>query len=160
MRIGEIAVVGPNASAKREFIRNVSDEIVVQTDDLIFGRLRINNQLVVHLYGVNYSVENNSPLWDLVSQKLLGYVVLFNWSQQDSYIEVQKMVDSLSSIKQLPIVIAANVPGGAEILPPEFLEIKMNLQAHCEFTFCDVSNVDSVKKILVTLVDAVIEKIA
>jgi len=157
MRIGEIAIVGPHAPARREFIRGVSDEIAVQTDDLIFGRLRINKQLVVHLYGVNYDSRAASPSWDLVSQKLLGYVVLFNLHRPESYEEVQKLVDALSQVRNLPIVIAANVGGEGTSSP--FQEAGISLAADCQFRFCDAGNPQSARKTLISLVDAAIEKI-
>ena len=159
MRIGEIAVVGPHAPSRREFIRNACDEIVVQTDDLIFGRLTINNQLVVHLYGVNYTADKASPSWDLVSQKLLGYVVLFDFDRTDCYPQVQKLVDALAEVRDLPLVVAANLSQGSKNVSLEFLNIDINLAAHCDFTFCQAGNVNSVRETLVTLLDAVIEKV-
>lgn len=160
MRIGEIAIVGPHAPTKRDFIRNISDEVVIQTDDLIFGRLRVNNQLLLHLYGVNYVHGNHSPSWDLVSEKLLGYIILFNWERSEFYENVKTLVDDLTSKQSAPLVVAANVQDLNEAMPQEFMNIGINLASSCEFTFCDATSREGSKKALVILLDAILEKMA
>ena len=83
MRIGEIAIVGPGILPKQQFIKAVCDEIVVENNELVFGRLQINEQLVIHLYGLEFTDTEIKPSLDLVSKKLLGYVFLFDWGSHD-----------------------------------------------------------------------------
>lgn len=158
MRIGEIAIVGPGAHAREEFIRTVSDEIPLLTEDMVFGRLQINKQLMLHLYGVDYS--DQMPFsWDLISNKLLGYIVLFPWEQPDTYPSVLQMVDTLTSRYRIPIVIAANLSDNLNVMPAQVLKASFNLSDCGEFTFCTASEASSARHVLAVLIDAVIEKL-
>ncbi|MFQ5674688.1 MAG: hypothetical protein ACE5G1_02225 [bacterium] len=158
MRIGEIAIVGPGTIAKHEFIRAVCDEIEIQTEDLIFGRLQINEQLSLHLYGLDIT-KDIKPSIDLVSKKLLGYVVLFNWTNPESYSEVVSTVESLTSRYRLPVVVAANLQNGVQEIPSQMLNIDINLSADGQFTFCRLSDPASVRNVLIMLINFVIHKL-
>lgn len=159
MRIGEIAIVGPGTRFKHEFIKAVCDEIVVQTEEFIFGRLKINSQLVVHLYGLDYSDKEIKPSWDLVSKKLLGYVVLFDWDNPDSHPKVKEIVDSLTSRYNIPVVLAANVQNSIKQIPVQLLNVDFSISECSEFTFCKISDPESAKNVLVILLNSVIEKL-
>lgn len=159
MRIGEIAIVGPGRQPKYEFIKTVCDEIVVGTDDLVFGTLKINEQLVVHLYGMAIGDKDIRPSLDLVSKKLLGYVFLFNWSSQESYSQVISTIDSLTSRYNLPVVIAANLKNGSPDIPEQMLNVDFTVSPEGQFTFCRVSDPESVRNVLVMLINSVINKV-
>lgn len=156
MRIGEIAVLGPGLNNKYEFIKVICDEVVVKTDKLIFGRLQINEQLIIHLYGLNLDAQKVNPAWDLVSKKLLGYVVLFNWNNPDSYSDAKSIVDTLAARYKIPIVIAANLQNGKSDIPPQLVNAELNLSPQAELMFCRLSDPASIKHVLVTLINSVI----
>ena len=159
MRIGEIAIVGPGIHPKQEFIKAICDEIVIENDELVFGRLQINEQLVIHLYGLEFTDKEIKPSLDLVSKKLLGYVFLFNWGSQASYSEVVSTIDSLTSRYNLPLVIAANLQNGSTEIPSQMLDVDFNISSEGQFTFCKLSDSESVKNVLVMLINSVINKI-
>lgn len=159
MRIGEIAIIGPGIRPMQEFIKTVCDEIVTENDELVFGRLQINEQLVIHLYGLRFTDKDIKPSLDLVSKKLLGYVFLFNWGSQDSYSAVVSTIDSLTSRYSLPLVIAANLPNGSTEIPSQMLNVDFNISSEGQFTFCKLSDSESVRNVLVMLINSVIDKI-
>ncbi len=159
MRIGEIAIVGPGILPKQQFIKAVCDEIVVENNDLVFGRLQINEQLVIHLYGLEFTDTEIKPSLDLVSKKLLGYVFLFNWGSQDSYSEVVSTIDSLTSRYNLPLVIAANLQNGSTEIPSQMLNVDFDISSEGQFTFCRLSDPESVRNVLVMLINSVIDKV-
>ncbi len=159
MRIGEIAIVGPGILSKKEFIKTVCDEIVVENDDLVFGRLQINEQLVIHLYGLEITDIEIRPSLDLVSKKLLGYVFLFNWGSQDEYSEVVSTIDSLTSRYNLPLVIAANLQKGSTEIPLQMLNVDFDISSEGQFTFFRLSDEESVRNVLVMLINSVIDKV-
>ena len=159
MRIGEIAIVGAGIRAKQHFIKAVCDEIVVENNDLVFGRLQINEQLVIHLYGLEFTNTEIKPSLDLVSKKLLGYVFLFNWGRQDSYSEVVSTIDSLTSRYNLPLVIAANLQNGSTEIPSQMLNVDFDISSEGQFTFCKLSDPESVRNVLVMLINSVIDKV-
>lgn len=159
MRIGEIAVVGPGIVPKKEFIKAVCDEVEVETENLIFGRLQINEQLSLHLYGLEFSEKDIKPSLDLVSKKLLGYVVLFNWDSSDSYSEVISTIDALTSRYNLPVVVAANLQNGITEIPSQIVNVDFDISAKGQFTFCKLSDPDSVRNVLVMLINSIIDKV-
>jgi len=159
MRIGEIAIVGRGIRPKQEFIKTVCDEIVIENDDLVFGRLQINEQLVIHLYGLEFTDKEIKPSLDLVSKKLLGYVFLFDWGSQDSYSEVVSTIDSLTSRYNLPLVIAANLQNGSTEIPSQMLNVDFDISSEGQFTFFKLSDSESVRNVLVMLINSIIDKI-
>ncbi|NIR52978.1 hypothetical protein GWO43_30570 [candidate division KSB1 bacterium] len=159
MRIGEIAIVGPDLKTKKSFINAVCDDVIVETENLIFGRLQINDELVIHLYGVDLSEKELNPSWDLVSRKLLGYIVLFNWSNPNSLADVTSTVDLLAARYDIPLVIAANLKNSQTSVPRELLNAEINLTRQGQFTFCKLSDPKSVKNVLITLINSVLDNL-
>lgn len=159
MRIGEIAIIGPEFENKQVFIKTVCNKIEIQNDALIFSRLPINSQLVVHLYGLNLSENNLNMTLDLISKKLLGYIVLFNWNIPDSYSSVKSMVDFITTRYNIPMVIAANLVNEANPVPKELLNVGFSIADHGHFTFCRISEPKSTKRVLITLINTVIERL-
>lgn len=78
MRIGEIVIIGPNANEKQRFLAALSDDLALTTPDFSFGRLTINNQLLLHLYGITLHPDAKPLSWDLLGAKMLGCIVLFS----------------------------------------------------------------------------------
>ena len=159
MRVAEIAIVARDLQTKKAFIEIICDEIETFAEDLIFGRLKINNQLAVHLYGLAFTDKATRPSWDLVSQKLLGYIVLFNWDKPESYSTVRSTIDNLSTRYNLPMVVAANLQNGSTRVPKQLVNVEFNLSDASEFTFFNLSEPKSVKEVLVNLIDSVLERI-
>jgi signal recognition particle receptor subunit beta len=158
MRIGEIAIVGPNNEEKRLFIQSVCDKVELATDNITFGRLLINDQLMLHLYGVAVQPSSQPVAWDLLARKMLGYIVLFPWNDSESFERVKPILDHLTSRYDAAMVVAAHVANGHQPVPREFYEGGIPLTAEGKFLFCDVRNPESVRKILLTLIDSLIEK--
>lgn len=158
MRIGEIAIVASGHEPKLEFIKAASDEIPIESIEFIFGRIMINNQLVVHLYGLN-SQRDDSVSLDVVSKKVLGYVILFNWDNEESLEQAKQIVDTLKVKKNVPVVIAANLNKNTIPIPQQLVNIDFNLSEFCDFTFYRTSDPASVKQVLVVLIDSVLEKL-
>jgi len=159
MRIGEIAVVSPHAPAMRDFIRNVCDEVEIQNDDFIFGSLTVSNQLLLHLYGVNDISETEGSSWELVSSKLLGYIILFNWQESDSIEKLKRLVDNLEYKQTIATIIVAHVESKVEAIPEELLNDEFKLSGACSLTFCNVTERESARQPLVILLDKLLAQI-
>lgn len=156
MRISEIAIFSPGLETNRRFVKAVCDEVVLETESMVFGRLQINNQLVLHLYGLKLADGQPNPSWDLVSKKLLGYVVLFNWNQAESLAAIKPLVDALSARYDVPMVVAATLQNGQHAIPEQIINVDFGLAKQNEFTFCKLSDAASIKKVLISLIDQVI----
>ncbi len=156
MRIGEIAIFSPGLETNRKFVEAVCDEVVLETESLVFGRVQINNQLVLHLYGLKLSDNQPNPSWDLVSKKLLGYVVLFNWNQNESLVAVKPFVDALTARYDIPLIVVATLQNGQHSIPEQIVNVDFGLAKQNQFTFCKLSDPASIKKVLISLIDQVI----
>ncbi len=155
MRVAEVAVVGPNGQTKHEFIRTACGAEPVQTGDLTYGCLQINEQLAVHLYGLK-KIEEKNPSWELIAKKLLGYIVLFDWDDVPAIEVVKSTVDAISLRHRIPIIIAANVKHPPTSIPVQLAAEKFDLAEQSKLTFCNVSDEHSSRNILVTLIDCVL----
>ena len=158
MRIAEIAIIGANSEEKRLFIQSLCSKLELDTEHITFGRFPINDQLVLHLYGI-VILPNAPPIaWDLISKKMLGYVVLYSWNDTEAFEQLKPVLDHLTSRSYAPLVVAANTPNGHQPVPQQIYEGGVSLTTEGKFMFCDVRKPASVRKILVALVDSLIDK--
>ncbi len=159
MRIGEIALLGPERENQYKFIRAACQQIEMQSSPLLFGRIFINKELVLHLYGLCVPENELNMSWDVIAKKLLGYIVLFNWEDLKSYERVKSTVDFLTRRYDMPLLIAANVSEEMLNLPMDIINQNIDLAPQCDFTFFNVENPKSVKQVLIKLLDSVIERV-
>ncbi|NUO80461.1 hypothetical protein HUU05_10325 [candidate division KSB1 bacterium] len=158
MRIAEIAVIAPQAEERKQFITAICSQLDVASEQLTVGRLAINDQLVLHLYGLATPAENQSQSWDLLSRKLLGYVVLFSWHDKVSFENIKPCLEQVTTRPETALVVAANV-GDTE--PPALQALSnksifVNQQG--KFTFYKQDEAESAKKVLLTLIDLLLER--
>jgi len=160
MRIGEIAILGPNNEEKRLFIQSVCQKIELANETITFGCLPINDQLVLHLYGV--ALEPGAPqvAWDLLAGKCLGYILLFPWQDAGSFERLKPVLDQLASRYEATMVVAAHVANGKAPVPPALYENGITVAAEGKFMFCDVRQPDSARKILLALIETLLDKMS
>ncbi len=157
MRIGEIAIVGPDIEARRAFVHSVADSIEVENEKLTFGQCRIDEQLLLHLYGISLNEDMGSVSWDLITPKLLGFVLLFRWGDAESFRKIQKLVDSLVLRYGATVVVAGHTEGSMPPLPQAF-DFGLPIDKHGAFIFCNAFDPMSVRKVLIALVDLIIDQ--
>ncbi|MDZ7269745.1 MAG: hypothetical protein ONB48_20815 [candidate division KSB1 bacterium] len=158
MRIGEIVVIGANANEKQRFLAALSDELALTTPDFSFGRLTINNQLLLHLYGITLHPEAGPLAWDLLGAKILGGIVLFSWQDLASFELVKPVIDQLTTHFRTAVVVAAHLD--KESMPDSelFRNGGITLTPDGRFTFCDVDDSESARRVLLSLIDLLIER--
>lgn len=160
MRIAEIAVLGPNHEEKRLFIQSACQKLELTNDHITFGRLPINDQLVLHLYGVGLQSEAEALTWDLLARKCLGYIVLFSWQDDESLERLKPLLDQLASRYDAAMVVAAHLANGKLAVPPALYEQGIAVTAEGKFMFCDVRQPASVRKILLALIESLLDKMS
>ena len=159
MRIAEVAVVGPHPEDERNFIKSISNSTYeIVNEHITFGRFEVNNQLAVHLYGITFEGTQDSNSLDLISKKILGFIVLFRWGSADSFRKAQKLVDYFIDAYDANIIATGH---SEEKLPsiPEVFDFGMKIDKQGSFTLCNVKDPVSSKKVLVSLVDDIIDKV-
>lgn len=159
MRIAEIAVVAQQAEARKKFIAAICHELEINGEQLMVGRLAVNDQLMLHLYGLAApNASENSSAWDLLTRKLLGYVVLFSWQEQASFEQIKPCLEQITARAATVLIVAANV-AEADLPALEALRGKnLLVNTQGKFTFYQEADTESIRKVLLTLIDLLLER--
>jgi uncharacterized protein len=115
-----------------------------------FGRITISERLVLYLFGVP-GQERFWFMWDELSYGALGAVVLA---------DVRRLRDCFPSVnyfetRGVPFVVAINCFDDAPRYDPEEVRIALDLDPDVPALLCDARKLDSVKRVLITLVGSI-----
>lgn len=159
MRIGEVAVISPQEDNTNIFIKSICTDVQNSNDNISIGRLKINEQLMLHFYGITIEKDVNSISWHLLSTKVLGFVVIFNWDNENSLEKITKILNFFSANYTTPLIIVANINDKNNIpLPFNVFEAKgINIESKSRFFFSEISNPSDSKKIITTIIDILLE---
>jgi signal recognition particle receptor subunit beta len=155
--VGAISEVRPllteetlsSASVGHDDLRGISGKTTT-TVALDFGRITISEQLVLYLFGVP-GQERFWFMWDELSYGALGAVVLA---------DVRRLSDCFPSVNYfetcgLPFIVAINSFDGAPQYDTGEVRVALDLDPDVPTVLCDARQLDSVKQVLITLVESV-----
>jgi uncharacterized protein len=116
-----------------------------------FGRISMGARLVLYLFGTP-GQDRFWFMWDDLSYGALGAVILA---------DTRRLSDCFPSVdyferRQLPFIVAINVFDGAAHYDVEDVRIALDLDPAVPALLCDARERDSVKKVLITLVQHVL----
>jgi signal recognition particle receptor subunit beta len=101
-------ITGPNGSGKSQFLHSLGDPSEIESDaGLEQRRLVIDPSLEVVLFCAADATRFDSLL-SLSSRDLLGYIVMVDSTDPDTWIAAQLMMTNCRGYALLPTVIAAN----------------------------------------------------
>jgi signal recognition particle receptor subunit beta len=120
-----------------------------------FGRITIGKHLVLYLFGTP-GQERFWFMWDELSYGALGAVVLA---------DTRRLGDSFPSVdyfekRQLPFIVAINCFDDAPRYDPRDVRIALDLDPNVPAVLCDARQRDSVRQVLITLVEHVLASAA
>ncbi|WP_418955907.1 GTP-binding protein [Streptomyces tritici] len=112
-----------------------------------FGRITLRDDLVLYLFGTP-GQDRFWFLWDELAQGALGAVVLA---------DTRRLEDSFAAIdyferRGIPFTVAVNCFEGAARHPAEAVRGALDLDPEVELVMCDARDRESVKDVLVTVV--------
>ncbi|MGW5110607.1 GTP-binding protein [Nocardia sp. NPDC004123] len=118
---------------------------------LDFGRITIDSELVLYLFGAP-GQNRYRFLWDELSQGALGAVVLA---------DARRLKSCFASVdyferRGLPFVVGTNCFDGAPIYTPEEVRTALDLPYQVPIMLCDARRRESAKNLLLTLVESLI----
>ena len=162
MKIGEIAVITPNNKTSEDFIKSICTKIDIKNGVVAFGNFNANDQLGLHIYGISLDNKEKSLSWDLISRKMLGYIVIFDWEDQISLETIKPIFDQLSNNLTTPVIVVANVKdiNQAPIPPIFFFPEGIPISENFRFSFLQTDRPESAKKIMVLLIDMLLQKLS
>ncbi|KAA3658985.1 MAG: hypothetical protein DWQ10_09945, partial [Calditrichaeota bacterium] len=150
-----VAIVGADSEDRVQFLKTLCDPIETINPDISFGRYKINDQLLVHFYGI-YPQEDRLSL-DLISRKIMGYIVLFRWGDVNSFRQAQKFANFFTTQYKANVVIAGHVHKDKPGMPKEF-ESGIPIDKQGVFIFCNINEGRSVRKVILALVDQILDQ--
>jgi hypothetical protein len=160
MRIGEVVVFGTSNQETENFIDAVCQNVVQKDKNICFGSLEINEQLVLYLYGMTIGNQLDKIAWEMFSNKVLGYLIIFNWHQPESLSWVLHLLDYLAHFVGGPLVVAADVTEPGFPMPLNLMLDGITLNPNEKLVFCQKNDPASCKKTMITLLDIVIDHVS
>ena len=129
------------------------DQKTTTTVAMDFGRITFTDRLVLYLFGTP-GQERFWFMWDDLAYGALGAVVLA---------DTRRLEDSFASVdyferRGAPFIVAVNCFDGAKRYDPEDVRIALDLDLHVPVVLCDARERDSVKQVLITLVEHVMQQ--
>jgi uncharacterized protein len=169
----KIVVTGPFGAGKTTLIKTISEIAVVSTERGIsdhtkvhkpnttvamdFGRITIDRTLVLYLFGTP-GQERFDFMWEILSEGMLGFVLLVDGSRPDSFSEAGKILEAFRDFARVPFVVAVNKHDEREG-ESHVNEVRQLLEVPeaVPVVAVDAFERESVKEVLLSLLYAVLE---
>ena len=173
MQTVKMVISGAVNAGKTEFIKAISEIEVVSTerratDDtkmikkettvaMDFGRIAIADDLVLHLFGTP-GQKRFDFMWEILSEGMLGLVILVDSTRPETFRETNRIIDFFVSYRDTAYVIAANKQDRPNAWSPDELRLALRQPPHSKVLPCVASDRESVKNILLELLDVIQER--
>jgi len=169
----KILITGDVGAGKTEFIRTVSEVDIVSTDRrtsdhvrelkdettvaMDFGRLTIDEGLVLHLFGTPGQIRFDF-MWEILSMRMLGYIILFDSSRPETCWNTRRIIDFFEALDNVPYVVVANKQDIAGALDPEQVAYILALDEADGVPVlpCSATQRNDVKNVLLQLFDRIV----
>jgi signal recognition particle receptor subunit beta len=129
------------------------DRKTTTTVALDFGRITINSELVLYLFGTP-GQERFWFMWDELASGALGAVVLADTRRLDTCFPAVDFFES----RGVPFVLAVNCFDGAPRYPVDEVRDALDIDPRVPILQCDVRAKQSSKTVLVTLLEHLMER--
>lgn len=172
MNIVKMVVTGPFNAGKTMFIQTVSEIDVVATEQNItseeekvkttttvamdFGRITVDEELMLYLFGTP-GQKRFDFMWEILSEGMLGFIVLVDSISPETFREARRILETFRSYAPTPFIVAANKQDMEDAWEIDDLRIALRLDESTQIIPCVAINKDSVKKILIALLDDIVE---
>jgi signal recognition particle receptor subunit beta len=172
MKSVRIVVTGPSGAGTTALIRSVSEITVLTTQRRIgrapargreeptialdFGRLTINRDLVLYLFGTPGEDPASLALGPL-AEGPIGLIVTLDASRPSSVEGAADIIEFLNTNSDVPYVVAANrLPQGDERKLSSMRDA-LRAPGDVPIVACEVTERESVKHVVLTLIDRVLD---
>ncbi|MBU4240634.1 MAG: ATP/GTP-binding protein [Actinobacteria bacterium] len=169
-RVFKILVTGPAGSGKTTFISAISEIEVVSTERaagetekkgsttvaMDFGRVTLTDGDVLHLYGTP-GQDRFDFMWEILSEGMLGYVVLLDGTKPPTFATGKKIMESFSGWSDAPYVVGLTRADRKKCLEEEKVPEEIASWGEVDIVRCDARSLRDVKTVLITLLERVLE---
>jgi small GTP-binding protein len=170
----KVVVTGPFAAGKTTFIRTISEITVLSTERGItdasrevksgttvamdFGRITIDSELVLYLFGTPGQARFDF-MWEILSDGMLGFILIVDTQNPSSFDDAAQILSSFTDLAQVPFVIAANRCSSLDPVTEHAIRKTLRLDLSTPIVACDVTDRESVKAVLLSLLFGVLDQI-
>jgi uncharacterized protein len=174
MQTLKMVVTGPFNAGKTEFIRTVSEIDTVSTERKIsadverikntttvamdFGRITIDNDLILYLFGTP-GQKRFDFMWEILSEGMLGFVVMVDSTRPETFREARNILETFRAYAPTPYVVAANKQDRADAWEVDDMRIALRLDPKIKLLDCVATRKESVKAILLELLYSILAEL-
>ncbi|MBU7030203.1 MAG: ATP/GTP-binding protein [Theionarchaea archaeon] len=168
MMKAKILVTGAFNAGKTTFIRSISeidpvytDKKMLDTEELTtvamdFGRITVDDTISLYLFGTP-GQERFDFMWDILKEDIIGFILLVDSITPNMDVTL-RMLKFFSEHSDAPCVIACTKQDHKDALPVETIQKQLNMDT-VPVLPCVATDKVSVKKVLLTLLHDILEKI-
>lgn len=160
MRNAEILVVATSMNIARDMLSNFCSEIKDDNQDIIFGFFPIDDQFQIQLYGLEWTEDSESYVWEQLCSKILGTIILFEWNNTKSLSQAKQILHHFESNFDFPIMAASILNGKYESLPSKLYRGGLSVTKKSRFSFFNPDVPESIRALLVGLININLESIS
>lgn len=176
MQTVKMVITGPFSSGKTEFIKTISEIDVVSTERSItpdsvesqeksettvamdFGRITVDNDLVLYLFGTP-GQRRFDFMWEILAEGMLGFVVMVDSSKPETFREARSILETFRAYAPTPYVVSANKQDHADAWKPEDLRIALRIEdENVKLLPCIATDIEYVREVLLELLYSILEE--
>jgi signal recognition particle receptor subunit beta len=128
---------------------------VTTTVALDFGRITINSELILYLFGTP-GQDRFWFMWDELASGALGAVVLADTRRLDNCFAAVDFFER----RDIAFIVAVNCFDGTQLYRVHEVRSALDLPEHVPVVLCDARDRESTKEVLITLMQCVMESAA
>ncbi|UCE27828.1 MAG: ATP/GTP-binding protein [Candidatus Coatesbacteria bacterium] len=167
----KMLITGDVGSGKTEFIRTISEIDPVSTeakvtDDLAdlklettvamdFGRITVDDDLVLHLYGTPGQIRFDF-MWEILSTGILGYIVMVDSTRPQTCPATRRVIDFFEVISDVPYIVVANKQDVDNAFSADDVRHILSLDEGVPVLPCSALDKEDVKEVLLTLFERIL----
>src|SRR5512140_872329 len=172
MQTVKMVVTGPFSAGKTQFIQSVSEIEVVATERKItsraeravqavttvamdFGRITVDNDLVLYLFGTP-GQKRFDFMWEILSEGMLGFIVMVDSTRPETFREARSILETFRAYAPTPFVVAANKQDMEEAWDMDDMRHALRLDSKVKLLPCVATKRATVKSVLLELLYSIL----
>ena len=121
------------------------------------GRINVDDDIALYFHEKN---NRYRPLIELIENPfLLGAVIVVDSTRQETWREARSILETFRAYSPTPYIVVANKQNLPDALPVDYMQKRLRLSDDMLVIPCDSTQKESVKGVLIALLEKVIEAI-
>jgi uncharacterized protein len=160
-----VVVTGPFASGKTSFVDSIGEPVppadAESPDDEFYphGSMIPAEDVTLYLHATP-GARRFDFMWEVMANgRMIGFVVTMNSAIPETFREVKSILETFRAYLPLPCVVAANFQDRPDAWDTDSLHAFLRLPDHIPVIPCVATEKESVKAVLITLLEKVLESL-